>query len=318
MLVTDSAGDAAERYEYGDYGAPFYFTGAGSSTPFSAINNTRLFNGREWDDESRFYYYRTRYLEPTMGRFTTRDTIGVWGDANNRGNASEYAGARPWTFVDSFGRACEDTCKSACPTQRVRVIEEQWNGNTGGRRGVWKSVADPTCVARCKAICRSSCGGEKLPCNPGGSIAWDNTFENSSRIMAFQVLVSNVDAACCSEIALVQFVRMRTKLNFSWSSWQIDDGRVFPLDTWSPGRPYFELPKPINAETGLGSVETNDDPESFLWREFEFQVNAICSKGPATGHVFGTFLWSTRRWARGGASPAIGYPSPVPINTPIR
>jgi hypothetical protein len=51
--VTDSGGDAAERYEYGDYGAPFYFTGAGSSTPSSAINNTRLFNGREWDDESR-------------------------------------------------------------------------------------------------------------------------------------------------------------------------------------------------------------------------------------------------------------------------
>jgi hypothetical protein len=53
VLVTDSGGDAAERYEYGDYGAPFYFTGAGSSTPSSAINNTRLFNGREWDDESR-------------------------------------------------------------------------------------------------------------------------------------------------------------------------------------------------------------------------------------------------------------------------
>jgi RHS repeat-associated protein len=103
VLVTDDAGDAAERYEYGDYGAPFYFTGGGSSTPSSAINNTRLFNGREWDDESRFYYYRTRYLEPTIGRFTTRDTIGVWGDAGNLGNGVAYVGAKPLHQVDPVG-----------------------------------------------------------------------------------------------------------------------------------------------------------------------------------------------------------------------
>jgi hypothetical protein len=26
------------------------------------------------------YWYRTRYLDPIAGRFTTRDTIGIWGE----------------------------------------------------------------------------------------------------------------------------------------------------------------------------------------------------------------------------------------------
>jgi len=51
----------------------------GNTLAESAIDNPYMFNGRRYDPESGFYWYRTRYLDPLAGRFTTRDTIGVWG-----------------------------------------------------------------------------------------------------------------------------------------------------------------------------------------------------------------------------------------------
>jgi RHS repeat-associated protein len=66
MVVTDATGTVVERYDYDDYGNPINT---------STIGNPYLFNGRRYDPETCFYYYRTRYLDPQIGRFTTRDTI---------------------------------------------------------------------------------------------------------------------------------------------------------------------------------------------------------------------------------------------------
>jgi RHS repeat-associated protein len=69
----------------------------------SAIGDANLWNGREYDAESGLYYYRLRYLDPELGRFTTLDPIGLWGDPNNLGNGYAYVGNRPWTGMDPFG-----------------------------------------------------------------------------------------------------------------------------------------------------------------------------------------------------------------------
>jgi RHS repeat-associated protein len=66
-----------------------------------------LFTGREYDPETGWYYYRTRYLDPVAGRFTTRDTIGIWGDAANLGNGYAYAANNPWSSVDPMGQQCQ-------------------------------------------------------------------------------------------------------------------------------------------------------------------------------------------------------------------
>jgi len=109
VAVTDTAGVLLERYEYDDYGSPTILAPDGSvrvdaeGRPLSAINNDLLYTGRQYDAETGFYYYRTRYLDPAGGRFTTRDTIGVWGDPMNLGNGYSYVGNNPWTLVDPMG-----------------------------------------------------------------------------------------------------------------------------------------------------------------------------------------------------------------------
>ena len=101
--LSDAAGNVVERYEYDDFGVPSTFDPGGGPRTESVVGNPYLFTGRRRDPESGLYYYRTRYLDPRAGRFTTRDTIGVWGDPGNLGSALAYVGNNPRTSVDPFG-----------------------------------------------------------------------------------------------------------------------------------------------------------------------------------------------------------------------
>ena len=103
MAMTDANGAAVERYEYADFGAVQFFNGAGQSIPASTIGNPYVFTGRRFDAETSLYNFRTRYLDPNMGRFTTRDTIGIWGDPSGLGNGSTYVGNNPLTHTDPYG-----------------------------------------------------------------------------------------------------------------------------------------------------------------------------------------------------------------------
>jgi RHS repeat-associated protein len=100
-------GDGAIAYQHG--AAPWAIA-AGFNTAFillmseSSIGNPYLFNGRRYDPETGWYYYRTRYLDPVIGRFTTRDTAGLWDDEAAMGNAFAYVGSNPWSYVDDDGQ----------------------------------------------------------------------------------------------------------------------------------------------------------------------------------------------------------------------
>jgi RHS repeat-associated protein len=117
MAVTDAAGDPAERYEYADYGRPEFFDASGESVFGSQIGNPYLFTGREFDPETGWYYFRTRYLDPQAGRYTTRDTIGIWRDPTSLGNGYTYGGNGPWSGTDPFG---EDWCGILHPFSKER------------------------------------------------------------------------------------------------------------------------------------------------------------------------------------------------------
>jgi len=126
MAVTDDAGNVVERYEYDDYGTPMVMDAAGNAlalsdgTPAtgasgtahtsSAIANPYLFTGRRFDPETAWYHYRTRYLDPQSGRFTTRDTIAIWGDDMGVGNGYPYVASNPFSWNDPFGLT------TPCPT----------------------------------------------------------------------------------------------------------------------------------------------------------------------------------------------------------
>jgi RHS repeat-associated protein len=103
MAVTDDAGNVVERYEYDDYGTPMIMAPDGTVLASSTIGNPYLFTGRRHDPETAWYHYRTRYLDPAAGRFTTRDTIGIWGDPWEFGNGYSYVGNGPLSWLDAFG-----------------------------------------------------------------------------------------------------------------------------------------------------------------------------------------------------------------------
>jgi RHS repeat-associated protein len=103
IAVSNNAGVPVERYSYDAYGEPSFFDGDGNSINQFTIGNSYLFTGRNYDSETGLYYYRTRYLHPVIGRFITRDTIGIWGDTLSLGNGYTYAGNNPRSKVDPFG-----------------------------------------------------------------------------------------------------------------------------------------------------------------------------------------------------------------------
>jgi RHS repeat-associated protein len=103
--VTDAAGTVVERYEYEDFGEPQVFDAAGNPKAASAIGNPYLYTGQRYDPETGFYECRTRYLSPRLGRFTTRDSIGIWGDETALGNGLTYAANNPATLIDPMGTA---------------------------------------------------------------------------------------------------------------------------------------------------------------------------------------------------------------------
>ena len=130
MVISDSSGSVVERYQYGDYGEPMIHDAADDATANSLIGNTYLFTGRRYDHETGFYYFRTRYLESTGGRFTTRDSIGIWGDKRNIGNSYSYVGNDPLSYLDPFGlsgKSASGVNGSANSSEETQLTEEEEN-----------------------------------------------------------------------------------------------------------------------------------------------------------------------------------------------
>ncbi len=106
MAITDAVGAVGERYEYADYGQPLEpSTLAPIVKDTLSVANPYRFTGRRYDTESRWHFYRTRYLDPVKGKFISRDIIGLWGDPINVGNGYSYTGNSPWTGLDPLGLA---------------------------------------------------------------------------------------------------------------------------------------------------------------------------------------------------------------------
>jgi RHS repeat-associated protein len=71
----------------------------------SLLGNMYTYTAREWDAETGMLYYRSRYLDPEMGRFIQRDSIGIWGDPVGLGNGYAYVGNRAIDGVDPSGNS---------------------------------------------------------------------------------------------------------------------------------------------------------------------------------------------------------------------
>ncbi|MBX9809531.1 RHS repeat-associated core domain-containing protein, partial [Candidatus Gracilibacteria bacterium] len=70
-----------------------------SSYTGTLYGNTRLYTGREYDQETGLYYNRARYYNPDTGRFLSRDPIGQ----NDQINLYTYVANNPLKYVDRMG-----------------------------------------------------------------------------------------------------------------------------------------------------------------------------------------------------------------------
>ena len=106
VALSDSSGPIVERLTYDAYGMPQFADAQGAVQPVSssAVANPYLFTARRFEGKvDQLYYYRARFYRPGMGRFCTRDPIGLWGDRSNVGNGYCYVGNRPANTGDPLG-----------------------------------------------------------------------------------------------------------------------------------------------------------------------------------------------------------------------
>ncbi|MBX9809530.1 RHS repeat-associated core domain-containing protein, partial [Candidatus Gracilibacteria bacterium] len=71
-----------------------------SSYTGTLYGNTRLYTGREYDQETGLYYNRARYYNSDTGRFISRDPIGQ----NDQVNLYTYVANSPLKYVDRNGK----------------------------------------------------------------------------------------------------------------------------------------------------------------------------------------------------------------------
>lgn len=144
VALSDDTGTILERYAYDPFGRPL------DPATMSPVDDTRsafaipfAFTGREYDKETGWYWFRTRYLDPHAGRFTSRDTIGFWGDPSNHGHPTNYLNSLASTFVDPFGQDGPDWRADAgwrvrdTPSQVVRAI---YTGDANASNAVYDAA----------------------------------------------------------------------------------------------------------------------------------------------------------------------------------
>ncbi len=102
--VTDSSGTVVESYRYSPYGKVLaIFDENGNTILKTKIGNRILFQGREYDWDTGFYYLRARWYDPDTCRWLSKDPIGINGGLNQY----VFCGNNPVMFVDPLG-LCED------------------------------------------------------------------------------------------------------------------------------------------------------------------------------------------------------------------
>ena len=102
VALTNGSGNLVERYEYDPYGQPSFFDANDNVLSQSAMGNSILFTGRDYDAETGLYYYRARTMHPDFGRFMQQDPL-MYVDGYN---LYEYVISNPIMIGDAYGESC--------------------------------------------------------------------------------------------------------------------------------------------------------------------------------------------------------------------
>ncbi|MDA2921746.1 DUF2341 domain-containing protein [Patescibacteria group bacterium AH-259-L07] len=94
--LSDDRGRIIQRYEYDSFG--------NLKDQQDRIKQPYTFTGREYDKETGLYYYRARYYDPEVGRFTGRDVFRGFPDMPQTSNRYLYVTNNPANQVDPSGK----------------------------------------------------------------------------------------------------------------------------------------------------------------------------------------------------------------------
>lgn len=125
IALTDSSGAVVESYDYDAYGRTRIFSAIGTELTASAYGNRYCFQGREIDWATGLYCFRARWYNPEIGRWLSRDPIGISGGLN----LYVAFDCNPVYYTDPFG------------------LSFRWHGKWGGpgwAAGQWKSESKLT------------------------------------------------------------------------------------------------------------------------------------------------------------------------------
>jgi RHS repeat-associated protein len=99
LSVSDDNGNVLQRYRYSAFGEQQVLD-AGFNPVADAPLIPFAYTGREWEPEVDMYFYRARFYDAGLGRFISRDPLGLGGGDVN---LYAYVGNNPFNFVDPTG-----------------------------------------------------------------------------------------------------------------------------------------------------------------------------------------------------------------------
>ncbi|MCK5940959.1 MAG: hypothetical protein KAI24_03225 [Planctomycetes bacterium] len=102
MRILDEAGNEVEVQEYDPYGRATYWA-SGQASGASSVGMSYGWRMMVLDPETGLYYVRNRFYSAELGRFCSKDPLGVDGDPATWLNAYNFGSATPLTQNDPLG-----------------------------------------------------------------------------------------------------------------------------------------------------------------------------------------------------------------------
>jgi RHS repeat-associated protein len=123
QALVDAQGQIVESYACDVWGNTTIRASDLSPLTSSQFGNRFMFQGREYSTATGFYNFRARWYAPTIGRWLSKDPIGLEGGLN----LYVFCGNDPVNFTDPMG-LCENTDNYHTPTTIKGILEEILRG----------------------------------------------------------------------------------------------------------------------------------------------------------------------------------------------